>query len=261
MSDTSSSGKTIAALFERLASSAELSIAAALLLVCVAVGGALWWLQPEDTVPPVSLSAAPVPAQALTVDEQAAFRDRQRQLAQQFSAIDAQQERRMAQAEAEAEARLAQQQAAEAALLLKKQVEQREAELIAAEARRADVAQPPAVNDESRIVPTTAPPTPAATAAQAPATVDATIDWASCTRPTYPTRSVSRGEEGVVVIAVELDAEAVMQNIEVRESSGHSRLDRVTLDAVGKCRFTPATEAGIAKASVAEVRFVWTLQN
>jgi periplasmic protein TonB len=106
-----------------------------------------------------------------------------------------------------------------------------------------------------RATPTTrAQPTPAAV-------IEAAIDWSSCQRPGYPALSVTRGEEGVVLVAVDLDANARIVKAEVSQSSGHARLDRVTLEAVRKCRFTPATENGVAKAARADVRLTWKLQN
>ena len=57
------------------------------------------------------------------------------------------------------------------------------------------------------------------------------------------------------------EAEMLILQARVAESSGFARLDRVTLEAVGKCRFAPAREDGVARAATAQVRFTWKLQK
>lgn len=57
--------------------------------------------------------------------------------------------------------------------------------------------------------------------------------------PTYPERARVRGEEGDVVVAVELDAEGMPRAVMVRRSSGSPSLDRAALAAVRRWRFSP----------------------
>jgi periplasmic protein TonB len=254
------SSKDNQGLLARIASSAEYSIAAALLAVCIVVGGAFWLLRPQES----GTEAAPVPAVAVAtapvVDEDAALDDWRRRLGQQFDAIEDQQRQRLAEEE---ETRRARQRAEDAAAEARRQAE------LAAQARRAAEA---AARERSFLA-SPAPTAPAVVAAtprptptpvpqpSLPVVLEAAIDWSSCQRPNYPALSVNRGEEGVVVVAVDLDASARILNAEVAESSGHARLDRVTLEAVRKCRFTPASENGVAKAATAQVRMTWKLQN
>lgn len=249
-SDTAERG-----LLTRIASSAEYSIAGALLAVCVVVGGALWWLRPQDVPVTEEATSGESAAKATpAVDERAAMDDWQRKLGEQFSALDEQQRKQAA----DDEARKARQRAAdEAAAEVRRQAEQAAQVRQQADARMREQA--------AAARPTTAPaPTVAVVATAAPREVvitDAAIDWSSCRRPSYPSMSVERKEEGVVMIAVDLDASAKILQTRVAESSGFARLDRVTLEAVGKCRFTPAREDGVAKASTAQVRFTWKLQK
>lgn len=242
--------------FARIAGSAEYSIAAALLAVCVVVGGALWLLQPESADVVAAPVAAPTSAVA-AVDEDAALSDWKRRLGEQFSEAEAEQRQRAADEERARRARVVAEQEAAAA--------RRQAEADREAQRRLDATALTALTALATPRPTVgAPvvrPTPPPVAAVQPTRVAAAIDWSSCEAPRYPALSVSRGEEGVVVIAADLDAAARIVDLRVAESSGHSRLDRVTLEAVRDCRFTPATQNGVPQAATAEVRFTWKLQN
>jgi len=250
MSESAASNSGLRGLLIRIAGSAEYSIAAALLAVCLVVGGALWWLQPNET----ETMAAPTPSAtaptAPAADERAALDDWKRKLGEQLGAIDEQQRQRAA----EEDARRARQRAEEnAAAEARRQAEQ------AAQARQQAEAKARALASAPK------PVAPVATTAAAqprrqPVIVDAAIDWSSCRRPSYPSLSVDREEQGVAAIAVDLDAAAQIIQARVAQSSGHARLDRATLEAVKKCRFTPAREDGVAKAATAEVRFTWKLQ-
>lgn len=251
-------------LFARIANSAEYSIAAALLAVCVVVGGALWLLQPESDEIVVAPASTPG-AQVAVVDEDAALSDWKRRLGEQFSEAEEQQRERAAQDE---QARRARAQAQEEAAAARRQAEaerQAQQRLEAAVAGRQSTPGP--TTSASAPPPQRSTPAPRSTprvtvtptVAPEPALVVAAIDWSSCELPSYPALSVRRGEEGTVVIAADLDADARLLAARVSQSSGHSKLDRATLDAVRECRFTPALENGVAKAATAEVRFTWRL--
>lgn len=251
MSESAASNSGVRGLVARIAGSAEYSIAAALLAVCLVVGGALWWLQPKETETAAAPASSPSAATAPAVDERAALDDWKRKLGEQFGAIDEQQRQRAA----DEDTRRARQRAEEtAAAEARRQAEQ------AAQARQQAEAKARALAAAPK--PAT-PPVPASPAQQRrqPVLVDAAIDWSSCRRPSYPSMSVDRGEEGVAGIAVDLDVAAQIIQARVAQSSGYARLDRATLEAVRKCRFTPAREDGVAKAATAEVRFTWKLQN
>src|SRR5690606_36517016 len=103
----------------RIENSAEYSIAAALLAVCVVVGGALWLLQPEGDEIVVAPASTPA-AQAAVVDEDAALSDWKRRLGEQFSEAEEQQRERAAQDE---QARRARAQAQEEAAAARRQAE------------------------------------------------------------------------------------------------------------------------------------------
>lgn len=245
MSETQASQGGILA---RIAGSAEYSIAAALLAVCVVVGGAMWLLKPKETAEADAASARPAAsATAPVVDERAAIDDWNRKLGEQFSALDEQQRKRAA----EEDARKARQRADEAAAEARRQ-----ADLAASRARQ----QAEAGLREQAAAPKPVPAAPAVAPRRAEVT-DAAIDWSSCRRPAYPSSSIRRGEEGIVTIAVNLDVEANIQEARVSQSSSYASLDRATLEAVRRCSFKPAKVDGIAHAATAEVRFTWKLQK
>ncbi|MES0873502.1 energy transducer TonB [Sinimarinibacterium thermocellulolyticum] len=267
----SDQGGKAAGLLARIVSSAEYSIAAALLAVCIVVAGALWLLQPEKGE--LVTAAAPTPSAHLpTVDEDAALTEWKRRLGEQFSEAEQQQRQRAAEEErlrlARAQAE-AQAQEELAAARRQAEAERRAQQRLEAAVSGRVASKPSSPSSTPRASAPTPKPAGASSQADArrapatptpqPAVVAAAIDWSSCERPSYPALSVRRGEEGTVVIAAELDANARLLDARVIQSSGHSRLDRVTLEAVRACRFTPELENGVARAATAEVRFTWKL--
>jgi len=58
--------------------------------------------------------------------------------------------------------------------------------------------------------------------------------------PGYPMLSKRLGEEGKVILRVLVNPEGLAEQVEVRQSSGHARLDQAALGTVRRWRFTPA---------------------
>lgn len=58
--------------------------------------------------------------------------------------------------------------------------------------------------------------------------------------PEYPTESRRRGEEGTVVLSVEILANGTHGSISIVTSSGFSRLDQAAIAALENARYTPA---------------------
>ncbi|HJV48801.1 MAG TPA: energy transducer TonB [Geothrix sp.] len=58
--------------------------------------------------------------------------------------------------------------------------------------------------------------------------------------PGYPALSRRFGEEGRVILRVLVNPEGQPEQVEVRQSSGHARLDQAALGTVRRWRFTPA---------------------
>jgi protein TonB len=62
--------------------------------------------------------------------------------------------------------------------------------------------------------------------------------------PAYPTASRRLGEQGRVLMRVLVSVDGAPDKVEMRESSGHPRLDSAALEAVRRWKFVPARQAG-----------------
>lgn len=74
-------------------------------------------------------------------------------------------------------------------------------------------------------------------------------DFSSNPPPPYPSRAISQGWEGVVLLQVEVDTAGRVTKVEVLESSGYMILDAAAMEAVGRWRGEPAKRWGRAVAS------------
>lgn len=63
--------------------------------------------------------------------------------------------------------------------------------------------------------------------------------------PAYPRQSKRLGEQGTVLLAVEIDVDGTAAQVKVQKSSGHPRLDRTALETVLKWRFISGQKAGV----------------
>ena len=75
--------------------------------------------------------------------------------------------------------------------------------------------------------------------------------------PDYPIPSKRRGEEGIVLLNVQVSADGVPAAISLNRSCGHPLLDWAALEAVRRWTFEPARAAGLPVSSlvVIPVRF------
>ncbi len=91
--------------------------------------------------------------------------------------------------------------------------------------------------------PPPAPPPAPVAAAPAPAPVilpNFNADYLKNPAPHYPALSRRMGEEGRVVLRVFVNQQGVPTQVELRTSSGFSRLDSVALETVRQWKFIPA---------------------
>ena len=77
--------------------------------------------------------------------------------------------------------------------------------------------------------------------------------------PAYPAMSKRRGEQGRVLLRVFVSAEGAAERVEVRDSSGHERLDRAAHDAVHGWRFVPARQGEKPVAAWVLVPIIFSL--
>lgn len=119
-------------------------------------------------------------------------------------------------------------------------------------AANAPVAAPP----ESKPAP--AAPAAAATEAVSAARFDA--DYLKNPAPVYPPLARRMGEEGRVVLRVQVTAQGTADSVELMTSSGSDRLDQAALKAVRNWRFVPARRGGEAVASAVLVPITFKLE-
>jgi periplasmic protein TonB len=79
--------------------------------------------------------------------------------------------------------------------------------------------------------------------------------------PTYPETARRRGEQGRVMLRVNVSADGMPLGVEVMATSGHPSLDTAAMSAVRQWRFIPATQAGRSVAASAEVPVRFQLTN
>lgn len=73
--------------------------------------------------------------------------------------------------------------------------------------------------------------------------------------PQYPPAAARRGEQGTVVVRVEVDATGMPANLSLVRRSGSDELDQAALDAVRRWRFKPAQRDGQATMGTLDVPF------
>ena len=80
-------------------------------------------------------------------------------------------------------------------------------------------------------------------------------------KPAYPRFSRIHGEEGTVVLLVEVLADGNPGKIKIETSSGYRRLDRAAIKAVGRTRFIPGKIDGRAVDSTQRIAFRFDLHD
>jgi protein TonB len=82
-------------------------------------------------------------------------------------------------------------------------------------------------------------------------------DYLSNPRPDYPAQSRAQGEQGVVFLAVGVNAEGATRSVALHKSCGHERLDQAAMNVVWRWRFVPARQSGqpVAGAVIVPIRF------
>ena len=84
-------------------------------------------------------------------------------------------------------------------------------------------------------------------------------DYLNNPPPVYPVLSRRRGEQGRVLLQVQVSAQGTAERVEVQTGSGHARLDAAALEAVRRWRFVPARRGDAAVAASVMVPIVFRL--
>lgn len=79
--------------------------------------------------------------------------------------------------------------------------------------------------------------------------------------PSYPSLSRRLREEGTVMLRVYVQPTGLPADIELKQSSGHARLDDVALNTVKRWRFVPARQNDIAVAGWIVVPITFSLRS
>jgi protein TonB len=93
-------------------------------------------------------------------------------------------------------------------------------------------------------------PTVAPVAAAAQPKLVSTVEYLEPLRPRYPPTSRRLREEGTVLLLVLVDEKGRASRVEIRDSSGHPRLDRAAEEAAHCARFKPYIEDGQARPAM-----------
>lgn len=80
-------------------------------------------------------------------------------------------------------------------------------------------------------------------------------------KPPYPLAARRQGIEGRVLLAAHVRADGSCGDVKLKQSSGHSLLDRAALETVKRWRFLPATRAGRAIDSWVDVPIRFRLED
>jgi protein TonB len=126
------------------------------------------------------------------------------------------------------------------------------------------VVEAPVVLPEEPVAPP--PPEPIIEAPPAPPepvrlVAELSVSCPKRTPPVYPAVSRRMGEEGRVVLWVELDEQGRVMTARVDTRSGSARLDDAALAAVKTWRCTPATRDGAPVRAIALQPFVFSLEG
>ncbi|MDC8446532.1 MAG: energy transducer TonB [Nitrosomonas sp.] len=122
--------------------------------------------------------------------------------------------------------------------------------------------EPEPVEEKSLPVPAAEVPTkPQMPAGPVTLSSELSVSCPSLTAPTYPAISRRMGEEGKLVLRVELDEDGRIDDARVIDSSGYDRLDKAALEAVRSWRCRPSIRDGQPVRAVALQPFNFVLQG
>lgn len=86
----------------------------------------------------------------------------------------------------------------------------------------------------------------------------AVIEFNSCAKPMYPHDELAAGHEGTVTMKFLVNVDGTIGASRVDRTSGFPALDQAALQALSKCRFSPARKGGQPVQTWQGVQYVWT---
>lgn len=122
-----------------------------------------------------------------------------------------------------------------------------------------------ATDEEAKSEPSAPPPEASAPAAPTPAPQQARVDVPPAPKqtikPKYPKESRQRGEEGDVLVEVDVTDRGSVTSVRVVRSSGFPALDAAAKKAAQKAKFTPAKAAGKSVPTTARLTLSFRLKK
>jgi len=120
--------------------------------------------------------------------------------------------------------------------------------------------EPPAKLTSPKSLESSSAPAPAVAVAPRQARVDAPPKPKRNIRPDYPREARRRGEQGDVVLELEVAADGTVSKVRVVQSPGFPLLDEAAVRAVRDARFVPASAGGKSVASTARLTLNFKLK-
>lgn len=84
---------------------------------------------------------------------------------------------------------------------------------------------------------------------------------ASSFHPNYPRISRRRGEEGTVILSVQVLANGSVDKVDILQSSGYRRLDEAAVKGALQTTFNPARESGCTVDSTTQISYTFRLTD
>lgn len=88
----------------------------------------------------------------------------------------------------------------------------------------------------------------------------AIVNASACEKPEYPPASLRAQETGVVTLGFLIDVDGRVLESKVERSSGSRRLDEAAKNALGLCKFQPATVDGKPEKQWARIEYEWRIE-
>jgi D-alanyl-D-alanine endopeptidase (penicillin-binding protein 7) len=86
----------------------------------------------------------------------------------------------------------------------------------------------------------------------------AVVDFNSCAKPVYPHDELAANHQGTVVMKFLVNVDGTVGAGRIERTSGFPALDEAALQALSKCRFTPASKGGQPLQTWQGIQYVWT---
>jgi TonB family protein len=81
-----------------------------------------------------------------------------------------------------------------------------------------------------------------------------------CPKPIYPSQSIKNNEQGTVTLRILVKQDGTVFESEIKNSSGHTRLDEATRVASLKCKFDINQIQGKLENGWITTKYTWRIQ-